>query len=863
MGCTSSKGVDSKASRTARWRSTGIVALRDSKLKTFPDEVFDLERSVRTIDLTRNKIADIPMDIGKLINLQRLVLAENLIDRLPMHVSKLESLKVMTLDSNRITSLPDELGQLVRLERLSISKNSLSCLPETIGSLRNLVLLNVSNNKLKSLPESVGSCFSLEELQADDNSIEDLPESICNLGHLKSLCLDNNNVKQIPTNLLKDCKALQNISLHGNPISMDQFQQMEGFQEFEARRKKKFDKQIDSNVMISSKGLDEGDRRSSSRFVDLGFDLINMVQKRPLDDEQIFVSFKHPRQVGHSKELVSFSESVFAGDVFKPQTLEDGSERCTNGGEEKHSGDVYASLPTVGEDIKASAPGSFTNSSWTASTTRGEDSFPQAPCHGFYFPEYFNPERPIRTLASEDIYSFLLDHSPRKSASIGPEHQAVIPLWGAYGVNNTSSSSHLDTSQAVVDSDLENEKRLMGTCVIPMPNSELSTDCESIVGRGRTNCSCEDRASIRCVRQHILEAREKLIKNIGPERFAELGFCDMGEQVAEKWSDYEEKLFHQVVFSNPASLDKNFWDNLSAVFPLRTKMEIVSYYFNVFMLRKRARQNRYDPVNVDSDNDEWEGSTVHGDNEPGVTDDDDSVVDSPGYQNDPGFIKSWGGDMQEYDEDVVDDACDNVNVDIYGGSGKQISDRCPGNLVNNGGSSPIVQFQKNIAWDEKGDQEVQDDSCTSFEAGVASQDKDNQLRSENGDHWEVGCFNGTSKLGDHEYVLEPCDAKVWDTGYSTCRKNKVDFLPTCNMIEEVFGKDSWNSYKARDARVELESSLHTIIKRSRIAIPLMLLTLCLCEVAGSFRDKEHLSSNRDQNLKISDFSTFLVTEENM
>lgn len=44
---------------------------------------------------------------------------------------------------------------------------------------------------------------------------------------------------------------------------------------------------------------------------------------------------------------------------------------------------------------------------------------------------------------------------------------------------------------------------------------------------------------------------------------------------------------------------------------------------------------------------------------------------------------------------------------------------------------------------------------------------------------------------------------------------------------------------------------------------LMLLTLCLCEVAGSFRDKEHLSSNRDQNLKISDFSTFLVTEENM
>ncbi|KAF8408185.1 hypothetical protein HHK36_007327 [Tetracentron sinense] len=226
---------------------------------TLPNEVLDLDRSVRTLDLTHNKVVDIPMDISKLINMQRLILADNLIERLPMNLGKLQSLKVLTLDGNQITTLPDELGLLVRLERLSISGNLLTWLPETIGSLRNavndrmlemlcslacdvtlqdsnedyltmqLLLLNVSNNKLKSLPESIGSCFSMEELQANGNSIEDLPPSVCNLIHLKSLCLDNNNVHQ-----------------------------MEGFQEFEARRKKKFDKQIDSNVMIGSKGLDEG-----------------------------------------------------------------------------------------------------------------------------------------------------------------------------------------------------------------------------------------------------------------------------------------------------------------------------------------------------------------------------------------------------------------------------------------------------------------------------------------------------------------------------------------------------------------------------------------------------------------------------
>ena len=34
--------------------------------------------------------------------------------------------------------------------------------------------------------------------------------------------------------------------------------QMDGFEQFEARRRKKFDKQIDSNVMMSSTALDEG-----------------------------------------------------------------------------------------------------------------------------------------------------------------------------------------------------------------------------------------------------------------------------------------------------------------------------------------------------------------------------------------------------------------------------------------------------------------------------------------------------------------------------------------------------------------------------------------------------------------------------
>ncbi|GJU54653.1 homeodomain-like protein [Tanacetum coccineum] len=97
-------------------------------------------------------------------------------------------------------------------------------------------------------------------------------------------------------------------------------------------------------------------------------------------------------------------------------------------------------------------------------------------------------------------------------------------------------------------------------------------------------------------------------ENIGRERFLALGFDNMGEVVSCKWTEEDEQLFHDVVYSNPASLGKNFWDHLEETFPSRTNQEIVSYYFNVFVLQRRAEQNIYDPTNADSDDDEWQGS---------------------------------------------------------------------------------------------------------------------------------------------------------------------------------------------------------------------------------------------------------------
>ncbi|CAJ1975349.1 unnamed protein product [Sphenostylis stenocarpa] len=512
-----------------------------------------------------------------------------------------------------------------------------------------------------------------------------------------------------------------------------------------------------------------------------------MVQKRSFDAEEILEgSFKHPKHAEPSHELFSLSESVFPGDdyhIHMPKTSEDGCTQVSSEGIEKLESESFGEHPIEAGNSETSFPViDIPASSWPTSSTN-EDLHLEPPLHLTLFPEYFSPERPIRTFTRyDDIYSILLEHSPRKPVSVGANHQADVPAWDFLGATNRSNGSASVSDTDVGDRD-ETEKRLMGTCVIPLPQMELSSNDDQ-TGKGRTDCSCEDQGSMRCVRQHIAEERDKLIKTFGPQKFTELGFTNMGEQVAEKWSAEDEHLFHEVVFNNPASLDKNFWNYLSIAFPSRTKKEIVSYYFNVFMLRRRAEQNRNDLLSIDSDNDEWQGS----DSNDIATreEDEDSVAESPICQDETCMADCHENDLQAYDDKyAADETCAGTEtVDFTGRNIHEDSKYDPVETHHSSGSPPLIQPQDQPVWQDSCDEKVKDDSCTSSDAGVVSQET--KMNTENGDHW-CGNYNGLSNGYNQGYVLEPCDAKVWESGFVSCSKNKIDFLPTCNMIEEVFG----------------------------------------------------------------------------
>ena len=55
-------------------------------------------------------------------------------------------------------------------------------------------------------------------------------------------------LRHLPSAILKGCTALARLSLHGNPITLEQLREADGWAEFKARRCAKADKQLEMQV---------------------------------------------------------------------------------------------------------------------------------------------------------------------------------------------------------------------------------------------------------------------------------------------------------------------------------------------------------------------------------------------------------------------------------------------------------------------------------------------------------------------------------------------------------------------------------------------------------------------------------------
>lgn len=139
-------------------------------------------------------------------------LSFNQLKEIPSEVSKFKNLQKLQMASNEISFVPSEIFCLERIENIDLSYNCIACLPEMLlGQVsQSLRILNISNNQLTVFPDYF-SQSKLIHLDLSNNRFQEVPRSLCLLRHLDSLNLSKNyNIKHVLYELggLRQLKSL-------------------------------------------------------------------------------------------------------------------------------------------------------------------------------------------------------------------------------------------------------------------------------------------------------------------------------------------------------------------------------------------------------------------------------------------------------------------------------------------------------------------------------------------------------------------------------------------------------------------------------------------------------------------------------
>jgi internalin A len=190
--------------------------LSGNQLSDLPAGITQLE-NLTTLHLNFNKLSELPAGIGQLVNLTTLNLSQNQLSDLPAGIGQLVNLTTLYLGGNQLSDLPTGITQLANLTTLHLSGNQLSDLPAGIGQLVNLTTLNLSRNQLSDLPAGIGQLTNLTTLNLSGNKLSDLPSEIGQLANLTKLHLSENQLSNLPAEIIQ-LANLTTLDLKENPL---------------------------------------------------------------------------------------------------------------------------------------------------------------------------------------------------------------------------------------------------------------------------------------------------------------------------------------------------------------------------------------------------------------------------------------------------------------------------------------------------------------------------------------------------------------------------------------------------------------------------------------------------------------------
>ncbi|KAK1343988.1 hypothetical protein QTO34_014546 [Cnephaeus nilssonii] len=146
---------------------------------------------MRTKNLSRNRLSEIPIETCHFVSLENLNLYQNCIRYIPEAILNLQALTFLNIRRNWTSQT---------LTELDVSCNEIQTIPSQIGNLEALRDLNLRRNHLVRLPEELAE-LPLIRLDFSCNKITTIPVCYRNLKHLQMISLDNNPLQSPPAQI--------------------------------------------------------------------------------------------------------------------------------------------------------------------------------------------------------------------------------------------------------------------------------------------------------------------------------------------------------------------------------------------------------------------------------------------------------------------------------------------------------------------------------------------------------------------------------------------------------------------------------------------------------------------------------------
>lgn len=177
--------------------------------------------SVYKLNLRRKRIDSIPPEIGKLKNLEVLIISGSTVKFLPKEIENCKKLKSIIANSSRLEELPSSLENLRNLRTLKVGNCNLKSIPKEIGNIKSLWELSIGHNKITTLPNELAKLENLTWLDISNNQIKEFPSCIIQMENLKRFWMFGNDINKIPFEI-KNLKYLDHIRLNKtNVINID------------------------------------------------------------------------------------------------------------------------------------------------------------------------------------------------------------------------------------------------------------------------------------------------------------------------------------------------------------------------------------------------------------------------------------------------------------------------------------------------------------------------------------------------------------------------------------------------------------------------------------------------------------------